>query len=140
MSQPSLLPSQVREALVADHARLRRLLAELEDLAERVATDRQVASQLHAVATQFRRALETHNQAEERVLEGLLVAADPSEPGRARQMMLEHVAEHASILAAFQASDTAALARAIPLLAAELREHIDREEKTVLAPEAWRGR
>ncbi len=140
MSQPILQPSQARAALVADHARLRRLLAELEDLAERVATDRLIVGQFHAVASQFRRALETHNEAEESVLEGLLAAIEPNEPGRSGQMVREHVAEHASILATFQASDTDELARAIPRLADELREHIDREEETFLAPEVLRER
>ena len=138
MPQPILPAGEAREALLADHSRLRRLLVELEDLADRVANDTEVVSQFHSVAKQFRRALETHNQAEENVLQPLLRACDSWAPSRAEQMMLEHVAEHGSILAAFDSSETVELSSAVPRMAEDLREHMAKEEGSFLSVEVLR--
>ena len=128
-------PSETRRALLEEHARLRVLLAELEDLAERTRAGDDPGRRFGAVAGQLLRALEVHNEAEERVLAPLLRLTDAWGPERIGEMTQEHAAEHVALRAALAEPEHAALARKVPELAKELRIHMAREEATFLAPE-----
>jgi hemerythrin-like domain-containing protein len=130
MREPILPAGEARRALLADHLRLRRLLAELEDLADRVSTDDQIAARFQAVAAQFRNALGAHNAAEEEALEPLLL---PLGGERLGEMRREHAAEHRALAVAFGERDARTLAGAVPGLAREVRDHMQHEESTFLA-------
>jgi hemerythrin-like domain-containing protein len=142
MSTELPFPSEIRRALLEEHARLRTLLGELEELARRRADGEDVGRRLPALAAKLARAVEVHNAAEEQVLEPLLRSVDAWGPLRIDEMLVEHVKEHAEIVAALEAATRigadAELARAIPRLAATLREHMEIEERTFLARDLLR--
>jgi iron-sulfur cluster repair protein YtfE (RIC family) len=135
MPKAVVFPSKIRQALLDDHRRLRRLLAEVEELAARVTEGEDVGGAFEIAVESFRHALEAHNQIEESHLAPLLRSVDAWGPVRVDQMVLEHLDEHAALVAMFESDDGQVLARAIPALAAELRHHMAREEKTFLSGE-----
>lgn len=142
MSREVTFPSEIRRALLEEHARLRVLLDELEDLAARAAQGEELGRRVPALAGQLARAVEAHNAAEERVLEPLLRSVDAWGALRIDDMLVEHLREHAEIVAALDAAGRGAssveLARTFPRLAAEMRAHMDREERTFLARDLLR--
>jgi hemerythrin-like domain-containing protein len=137
MATNTILPSEIRRSLLADHARIERLLEELEDLADRARTGDHSAGRFEAVAHQLRRMLDAHNAAEEEALEPLLRVVDSWGAIRVEGMFLEHQKEHAEMLATLDAP-SAELAAAIPGLASDLRAHMTREERTFLSGEVLR--
>ena len=137
MDSNVILPSEVRRALLAEHARIAHLLAELEDLAERVRTGDDTGGRFEAVAHQLRRMLDVHNGSEEDALEPILRGVDAWGPLRAEDMMVEHRREHAEMAGMLDLS-MAALATQVPGLAASLRAHMEREERTFLSGEVLR--
>ena len=82
MTYDIALPSEVRRALLVEHARIARLLAELEDLADRVRMGDDTGGRFDTVAHQLRRMLVDHNQAEEMALKPLLRVVDSWGPVR----------------------------------------------------------
>jgi iron-sulfur cluster repair protein YtfE (RIC family) len=142
MGREVTFPSEIRRTLLDEHARLRRLLDELEDLAQREAQGEELGRRVPALAGQLARAVEAHNAAEEQVLEPLLRTVDAWGTQRIEDMLVEHVKEHAEIVAALDAAGRAAthpeFARAFPRLAESLRAHMDREERTFLARDLLR--
>lgn len=132
-----LLPSQARRALLADHARIETCLEELEGLASRTRNGGDTRGRFESAAHRLRRMLDAHNAAEEEALEPLLRTVDAWGDIRVENMFLEHQREHAELLASFEAPSLE-LARAVPDLAAELREHMAREERTFLSTEVLR--
>ena len=137
MTYDIALPSEVRRALLVEHARIARLLAELEDLADRVRMGDDTGGRFDTVAHQLRRMLVDHNQAEEAALEPLLRVVDSWGPVRVEEMLLEHRREHAELSMALT-RPTGELADKIPRVAADLRAHMAREERSFLSSEVLR--
>jgi hypothetical protein len=138
MERKIILPSEVRRALLGEHARISTLITELEDLAERVSAGEDLGRRFPAVAAQLERALERHNEAEEVALAPFLGQADAWGPLRVAGLLEEHKQEHTSLRAVLVDPDVRRLARAVPRFAADLREHIAHEERTFLEPELLR--
>jgi hemerythrin HHE cation binding domain-containing protein len=129
----TVLPSELRRALLAEHVRIGNLLDETEDLADRIRNgDDRSGERLMIVAGRLRRLLEDHNRSEEEVLEPVLRADDPG-GGRVDEMLAEHTREHAELLAMLEEVDPAALAGRIPTLAEAMRAHMAREERGFLS-------
>jgi iron-sulfur cluster repair protein YtfE (RIC family) len=127
----------VRRALIADHARIRGLLAHLEDLAKRIQAGAPPGPRFAAVLAKLASALDAHNAAEEAALRPLLIEADAWGPARVEQMLAEHAAEHAELSISLD-GEPAEVARTLPAFAARLRAHMWREEATFLAGEVLR--
>lgn len=139
MNRDIIFPSEVRRALIEDHRRIRRLLDELDDLAERVVRgEREVESRFVAVSGQLRRAFEAHNEAEELHLGPVLQSQDAWGPLRVGAMFEEHAEEHAELRLRLGEPDPPVLAARFPALAADLRDHMRREEETFLSAELLR--
>lgn len=131
-------PSAIRAALLDDHVRLRRGLRELEAVAAALLARECSDGELRETAMAFREALAAHNRAEEGHLGEVLRGVDAWGEIRVEQMLIEHLEEHKALLVALMSRDAPALARAIPLFARDLREHMDREERTFLDREVLR--
>ena len=140
MATPTVFPSRLRAELVAQHRSLRLRLADVERRAAEVRARGTHAAEhaLLATAGDLRIALERHNRDEHAHLAPLLRALDAWGSLRVDEMVREHAAEHATLLAMLDATTAAELARDVPPFAAELREHMDHEERTFLAPELLR--
>jgi hypothetical protein len=130
MSKP--LPSEIRRELLRDHLQIRKLLANLVHLAERIVSGEGDPARLRGMADQLRQLLREHNDAEEQHLEAYLVGLDAWGPIRVEQMLKEHAAEHVEMREALQGREGRALALAVPALAGQLRRHMLEEEQTFL--------
>src|SRR5215471_3427046 len=128
-----VLPSEVRRALLAEHGRIKTILAEAEDLAERVRAGDDTDGRFMVVTGRLRFMLATHNQNEEATLEPILFVAGAWGGLRVEQKLNEHRREHAELLATLDGDDPEILAAAIPRLAASLRAHMAHEESTFLS-------
>ena len=142
MTREQPFPSEIRHALLEEHARIRRFLDELEELAQRQASGEELGRRIPALAGQLARVVEAHNGAEEQVLEPLLRTVDAWGPLRIDDMLVEHIREHAGIVTALEliarAGVDAEVARTIPGLAGNMRAHMANEERTFLARELLR--
>jgi hemerythrin-like domain-containing protein len=135
MDRPELSPTDVRRALLAEHAQLRELLDQLEEVAGRVRTGLDVPARLGRLVDSFRQTLETHNENEETFLEPMLRELDAWGPIRADRLLREHVDEHIDMLSLIDSPDPEMLASTIPVFAELLRAHIMQEEKSFLSAE-----
>lgn len=135
MVRPELSPTDVRRALLAEHAQLRELLDQLEEVAGRVRTGLDVPARLGRLVDSFRQTLETHNENEETFLEPMLRELDSWGPIRADRLLREHVDEHIDMLSLIDSPDPEMLASTIPVFAELLRAHIMQEEKSFLSAE-----
>lgn len=142
MTREQPFPSEIRHALLEEHARIRRLLDELEELAQRQAAGEELGRRVPALAGQLARTVEAHNAAEEQVLEPLLRTVDAWGPLRIDDMLIEHVKEHVEIVTALEhvsrGGADAEIASTIPQLASVMRAHMAAEERTFLAREVLR--
>ena len=126
-------PSAARALLLAQHDRLRRLLADTADVAERVVAGEGSLDHLQDLLGAVRIAFAEHNASEETLLEPILRLDHAWGPPRIARMLEEHSAEHASF--------REALARPAHELASEMGDlvelidaHIAAEERTFLSP------
>jgi iron-sulfur cluster repair protein YtfE (RIC family) len=132
-----MMPSETRNLLLQQHARLRELFGIAEAAADRLLAHTTGAAELHDALVELRRALAAHTAAEEAVLEPLLRTADAWGPLRVDRMLEEHEAEHAALNAALEGEDHI-VARRIAELAETLDAHMLAEERTILNPTVLR--
>lgn len=125
-------PSAIRELLLGQHERLRRLLAVAEGQAEKLLAGaiepRVFGDAIYALL----RGLFEHNRSEEGLLEPLLRAGDDYSAQRVSRMLEEHCAEHALLREALRGHDLGKVAEEMPELGESLRAHMDAEERTFL--------
>jgi iron-sulfur cluster repair protein YtfE (RIC family) len=127
-------PGEARTRLLEDHARLRVLLSEAEEVARRFLDGAPLLEELRLALGLLRATLAEHNRAEEKLLEPMLRdAADTWGPARVSRMLEEHVAEHGAIRALLE-GDELAVARLLPDFGEELMAHMAAEERTFLHP------
>jgi hypothetical protein len=119
---------EAREALLAQHARLRALLRQTADvLVQHAAPGDALEEQVHLV----RQAFDEHNHIEERVLRPLLAASGQWGQVRVDHMLREHVAEHAAF-DAFLACPIDQIGEGLPEFLAQVEAHICAEEDIFL--------
>jgi len=129
MLMSSIANLTARQRLLAEHERIRNLLAEAEQFA-----DLRTPGAFGAAVATLYRALAEHNAAEELMLLPLLRDVDLFSEKRIERMSEEHAAEHAALRAVLASGGEAELAAALSELAEELRAHLDAEERTFLHP------
>jgi iron-sulfur cluster repair protein YtfE (RIC family) len=128
-------PTQARAVLLAQHDRLRRLLAEIQVVADRVLVGEGVVAvaELQAHLDVLRTAFAEHNASEEALLEPILRLDFAWGPARIARMLEEHGAEHASFREAMSASALDIAARMAELVE-DIEAHMAAEERTFLSP------
>lgn len=123
-----------RDELLAQHTALRRLSAAAVREARRLRAGNEGADREFALAISgLRRALATHNEAEEGLLSPLLATQDRAGALRAQRMLEEHAAEHALSVSLLDHTLVAVAAK-IEELAETLDAHMQAEERTFLSP------
>jgi iron-sulfur cluster repair protein YtfE (RIC family) len=129
-----MLAAEVREHLLAQHHALRHLLDGAVSAAHALLDGRPALLSFRRALAELRRALTEHNQAEEALLEPMLVASeDRLGHARVARMREEHHSEHEALGSLLLGTDRA-VARRIDEFAEELLAHMDAEERTFLHP------
>jgi iron-sulfur cluster repair protein YtfE (RIC family) len=126
-----MMPSAARDALLAQHARLRVLFGEALALARLREATGDGGPALEELMPRISRAFAEHNRYEEAVLRPVLLARDGLGPVRVERMMEEHVEEHRAFveqLAAGALQCAAALADFVE----EVEAHMAAEERVFL--------
>lgn len=124
--------SEAREALLAQHDRLRRVFDDARRLAARVLDTGSPAEELRDRLHLIRGLLGEHNEHEAQLLRPILAQDFAWGQARIDRMVEEHLAEHAEILAALTGPDREVAARVDDVV--ELLEaHMEAEERTFLS-------
>jgi iron-sulfur cluster repair protein YtfE (RIC family) len=126
-------PSQARSLLLDQHNRLRRLLTEIQAVADRVLEGEGVTAELQERLGELRRAFAEHNTSEESLLEPILRLDFAWGPARIERMMEEHTAEHVSFREALAGPDLEVASRMRELIE-DIDAHMAAEERTFLSP------
>jgi hypothetical protein len=131
----------IREELLGQHASLRRLAAEVQEVANRppgASASRELARLLRALAE----AVDAHNTREEELLADVVPTLDAWGDVRAARMDEHHRDEHRRLRDAVRAAagipDFRAAARAVLPVIEELLEHMRAEESVLLNPDVLR--
>lgn len=122
-------PSAALTELAAQHADLRARIARCETLAAALDAATIEPDVLIAEVSALRRALDVHNQYEEKLLHPLLIDADWSGAVRVARMVEDHVEEHLALRRDLAGDTTAALRDVL----ASLRSHLASEERAFLS-------
>lgn len=125
-----MMPSAARDALLAQHARLRVLFGEALALARRRETAGDGAAALEELLPRICRAFAEHNRYEESVLRPVLLARDDLGPARVDRMMEEHVEEHRAFVE--QLAGALPSAFALADFIEEVEAHMAAEERVFL--------
>lgn len=130
-------PTQARTVLLEQHERLRRLLAEVQVVADRALAGETVVAELQQHLDELRSAFAEHNTSEEALLEPILRLDFAWGPARIARMLEEHGAEHASFREAM-AGPVLEIAARMAELIEEIDAHMAAEERTFLSPSVLR--
>jgi len=119
--------------LMAQHARLRAMIARCDQLADELERGAIDALALLREVTRLRITLAAHNQREERLLRPLLL--DPASSGTAAgaRMVDDHVQDHRAIQQALDTETSDELRRVL----GALRAHLDAEDRLFSAAGPW---
>jgi hypothetical protein len=134
-------PSEIRSALLREHAQIRIMLDVTLTFAEASHVDALGCDDLRQHLIRLTDAIRTHNLREEALLRELIPSVDAWGPARAALMFEEHVQEHEQLYAALlgvpftPAEFAVAGVRALVDL---IHEHIDREEAAFLNEDVLR--
>lgn len=126
-------PTQARAVLLEQHERLRRLLTDVQTVADRVLAGEGVVAELQQHLDALRAAFAEHNDSEEALLEPILRLDFAWGPARIARMLEEHSAEHASFREAMEGSALDVAARMADLVE-DIDAHMAAEERTFLSP------
>ncbi len=127
-------PSTALEELMAQHASLRVLMDQCDDLADEVDRTGEAPEQLTREVAKLRIAFDSHNKFEEQLLRPVLLAHDAFGAVRIEQMVSSHVDEHRSIHTRLHNWVTEELRE----VTASLRAHLDAEERYFLSARVLR--
>lgn len=139
-----MTPGEVRARVLEEHAELRRLLTEVDELARRVARGVEKAVPgLRERALLLHARLRSHLDLEDAILAPALRAADAWGPERADRLAREHLEQRLLldyILGGLQDAGrpSALLARELRALVEVLREDMEDEEERLLTPRVLR--
>lgn len=122
-----------RELLLAQHERLRELLATCVALARRHRPGDHANNTLEIALDALRKEFGIHNQTETAMIRELMSGPAPWGALLVDRMLEEHVAEHAAFWEALSGNSDDVATR-ITDLAEELDAHMAAEERTFLAP------
>jgi hemerythrin len=122
-------PGAALRELLEQHAELRRMVAECEDLIDRLDEGVDVSAALGHVVAKLRVAFEAHNKHEESLLRPVLIAADAFGPVRVDQMIDEHVREHRAVRATLDDLSADTLQQTLRALIT----HLEAEERYFLS-------
>jgi len=140
----TLLPSQIRAVVSAEHIHVGGLLDRTERAAQQVADDcvrgDARARELHESTHHLVTAMRAHLELEDRLIAPALAQADGFGDVRSRQLVSEHDAQKRQLEAIVASLDDpaqplAGVARALAKLAATLRDALHAEELELLRPE-----
>ena len=138
----TMKPSEIRSLVLAEHADLRKCLAEIEAITAHVLTGHELGERnLREVAFGLCTGLEQHLAMEEALLLPAIREVDAWGPVRADHMQQEHQAQRAALARLLgMASDAAIveLARTVQAFARTLIEDMKLEEKELLNPNLLR--
>jgi hypothetical protein len=124
----TILPSAALAELRQQHDDLRALADRCAARAARQYGDDEPSSELRTAMARLRIALGAHNRYEESVMAPLLLATDAFGAVRVDEMLRAHAHEHALLLSTMQADTVGALRTVV----ADLRRHLDDEERFFL--------
>ena len=130
------IPSAVRKRILEEHKLLLQLLAETEELAERVlAEDRGAADELSRQARELYRTLLRHLELEDQILIPALLDTGAYGPERVERLQSEHARQRDQLRAALGsvASDSASLAQSLQEFVPSVRNDIAYEEDELLS-------
>ncbi len=130
-------PSQARAILLSQHDRLRRLLTQIQVIADRVLEGEGVVAELHEQLEELRAAFAEHNASEETLLEPILRLDFAWGPPRIQRMLEEHAAEHAMFRETLAGPDLEVAERMGDVIE-EIDAHMAAEERTFLSPSVLR--
>ncbi len=134
--------SEIRNALVAEHAALKEEAAHIDTEVKRVLAGEPSLTDLGTAMDRFAARLATHNRQEESLLRAELRNIDAWGPQREALMDEEHAAEHADLARALsdagRLSDPQEVARRVSAMVERVLEHMRREEKELLHPDVLR--
>lgn len=137
MTEP-MMPSAMREELLAQHKDLRARVDETRAAIAAVRAGTGTHEQFFAALTRLAAALGVHNAREEALLKDVIPDVDAWGPARADLMFSAHVKEHEllfdSLVSSGRSHEDAAMTTVSGLLD-ELVEHMTREEKGFLGEE-----
>ena len=129
-----LTPSRALDELAAQHAILRELIERCADLADEVDAGAAGPDRLLAEIAHLRAAFDAHNQFEEQLLRPLLLDVDWMGAVKVSRMVEDHVHEHRAMRAGLGATPTSELRAVL----ADLRAHLETEERYFLSPRVLR--
>jgi hypothetical protein len=129
-------PSDTLNTLLNQHASIRDLIRACERLTDALDDGEPVEAALDHAVSRLRVALESHNDFEESILQGLLREADSFGEVRIERMVGEHLGEHRALRDALGAKDPSP--RHVREALLELRDHLDEEERVFLSPRVLR--
>ncbi len=133
-----MTPSEIRDELLAQHARLRSLMDEVRHVAERAARGEPVGGELREGVSRVAEVLREHNQREEDLLRAIIPTVDAWGPARAEIMDETHQREHDDLhqaLLGVGERPHAFAGAGVRALFDRILEHLAREEKIFLAEE-----
>lgn len=133
-----MTPSEIRSELLKQHARLRALMAETRQVAERARRGEAVGDALQEALLLLAGELGAHNEREEALLKAVIRTVDAWGPARVEIMDEAHHQEHEELQHAILGipSTPAEFAGAgVGVLFDRLVAHMDREEKAFLGEE-----
>jgi iron-sulfur cluster repair protein YtfE (RIC family) len=130
-------PTQARAVLLGQHDGLRRLLTQIQEVADRVLAGEGLVAELQQHLDELRAAFAEHNASEETLLEPILRLDFAWGPARIARMLEEHGAEHASFREALSRTALEIAARMSDLVE-EIDAHMAAEERTFLSPSVLR--
>lgn len=119
--------------MLEQHGGLRVRVGRCAELSARLLRGEPVGAELAAELGQLRERFRDHVEAEERLLEPVLLSSDAWGPLRVERMLEEHEAEHAAFHERLDGGTQAVAAR-FAEFAEELDAHMAAEERTFLAP------
>jgi iron-sulfur cluster repair protein YtfE (RIC family) len=132
---------EVRARVLADHAKLRAAIAEVDRLALAVAAEElKHIDALRTQAENLYRMLQKHIDHEDAVLAPIIRRIDAWGPVRHEQMKSDHANQRATLAQAIRDLDSGgpALGKAVQSMCWEILHDMRREEHDLLHPDLWR--
>jgi iron-sulfur cluster repair protein YtfE (RIC family) len=140
-TKPGLSVGEVRARVLADHAKLRAVIAEVDRLALAVASDELTRSDaLRAEAAKLYQMLLAHMDHEDEVLAPIIRQIDAWGLVRHEQMQSDHAQQRTVLAQAIRdlATGGPALGQAVQSMCWEILHDMKREEHDLLHPDLWR--
>jgi len=136
-----MTPSEIRAALLEQHAQIRALMEQIRHVAERARRGEPVGEELRTGVARLAAAFIEHNAREEELLRPIIPTIDAWGPARAEIMDEVHVREHEVLREAILGiphTPREFAGAGVEDLFERVLEHMDREERTLLSDDVLR--